>query len=135
MSIAAANATIQEIVEKRVCDALAVKGRFLKQAYTDAARRFGIRTRLGGPDARPYLEFDHDLGVGERELRWLVIQELAHGGVLSLGTFNLCFSHTPGDLEVTSRVIDLAMEKVSEAVSNQSVEGLLDERLLASMSP
>ena len=133
ISIAAAMATVREILEKNVCGELARKGQFLKHEYARLAGEFGIETSLAGADARPYLWFAGQNGIPERELRWLLIQEMARRNVLTVGTFSLCFSHDESDLRGIAAAFESAMRHVHKAVARGSVRGLLDERLHKSM--
>lgn len=129
VSIAAGLATIHEIIDEDVCGALARKGQSLMRAYASIAALRGIPTRLAGPCARPHLAFDDAGGVPARELRWLLIQELARAGVLTVGTFSVCYSHDEHDLLTTIGAFDTAMEAVGRAIAHGSVAGLLDPRL------
>ncbi len=133
VSIAATEATISEILEKDVCGALAEKGRTLKRAYGDIARTHNVNTAIAGPDARPHLHFEDHGGILERELRWLMIQELARERVLSLGTLNLCYSHSREDLDKVIMGCDRAMRVVRKAVDQGSVKAFLDSRVYRNM--
>jgi glutamate-1-semialdehyde aminotransferase/predicted aldo/keto reductase-like oxidoreductase len=130
ISIAAALVTVREIVDKNVCEALAEKGRLLVRAYARLARQYGVATSLAGPLARPHLTFEAQNSVRERELRWLCIQELARAGVLTVGTFNLCYTHDDDDLNAVTAAFDGAMPVLRRALDERSVTGLLDGRIL-----
>jgi glutamate-1-semialdehyde 2,1-aminomutase len=131
VSIAAALATIREVLEKDVCGTLANLGTALARSFSNAAERYGISGRLAGPAARPHLELDDHAGVATRELRWLCLQELARAGILTIGVFNVCYSHNSTDLESTAAAFETAMRALRTALDRGSVAGLLDERLLA----
>jgi glutamate-1-semialdehyde aminotransferase len=133
VSIAAGLATVHEILEKRVCEALAEKGRVLRRAYEQLATRYGLASHLAGPDARPYLAFEAQGGIPSRELRWLFIQELAREDILTIGTLSFCYSHDEGDLAATVAAFEKAMAVVRTALDRGSVGGLLDDRVRRSM--
>ena len=76
---------MREIVEMDVCGELGRKGRRLKEAYARLAGECGVKCCIEGMDARPYLKFEDQGGVSERELRWLFIQEMAKSNVLMVG--------------------------------------------------
>jgi glutamate-1-semialdehyde 2,1-aminomutase len=130
VSLAAALATVREVLEKDVCRALTDKGRYLTHEYERLATHYGMATRLGGPLARPHLTVESQAGIAERELRWLFIQELSRAGVLTVGVFNLCFSHDEEDLRLTVGAFERAMSALRRARDQGSVEGLLDPRIL-----
>lgn len=129
VSLAAALATIQEIRERQVCVALADKGRALAREYSRIAGQYGVRTQLAGPPARPHVAFVSDGGLDARVLRWLFIQELSRANVLTIGVFNLCFSHDAADLATVASACEAALRTVRRALDERSVEGLLDPRI------
>lgn len=133
ISIAAAMATLSELTERQVCTELARKGRFLKCEYARLAEARSLKTSLAGPDARPHLFFEPHGDLAERPLRWLVIEALARENILTLGTFNLCFSHHEEDLRAIVRAFDKALALARRAVERGTVRGLMDERLHQSM--
>jgi glutamate-1-semialdehyde aminotransferase len=133
VSIAAALATINEILERDVCGELARKGQFLKGEYARIAKEFGVETSITGPDARPHLWFAGQNDIPERELRWLLIQEMAHENIITFGTFNLCFSHGEEDLQKIVSGFERGMHRIHDALEHGSVRGLLDERIHRSM--
>lgn len=137
LSIAAALATVREVLKRDVCGALAEKGRFLKQAYSDAARECGLHTTLTGTDVRPYLWIEDHAGpsgdIDKRALRWLLIQELSRAGVLTQGSLTLCYSHTDRDLREITGALRGALRVAREAVERGTVKGLLDERVLSEL--
>lgn len=129
ISVAAATATLSEILEKNVCRALAEKGAALKAAFGQAADDHGVRAALLSADARPYLAFDRHGAVAPIELQWLMIQELARDGILTVGAFNLCFSHTDEDIERIIGSVRKAFGVVKKAVENDTVAGFLDSHI------
>jgi glutamate-1-semialdehyde 2,1-aminomutase len=126
ISIAAALATISEIIEKNVCAKLWKKGERLKNDYERIVNRFGIATKLIGPEPRSQLHFEDQAGISGRELRWLCIQELVSNGILTLGSFLLCYSHSEGDMQKTADALEKAIRVIKKALEKGSVEGYLD---------
>jgi glutamate-1-semialdehyde 2,1-aminomutase len=133
VSIAAALATLHEISKRNVCQALAQKGRFLREAYAKAARECGLNTALIGADAKLYLWIDAHGALSRRELRWLLIQELARAGILTQGSLTLCYSHTNRDLRAIAAALAGALRVASTAVNQGSVRGLLNEKILEAL--
>lgn len=129
LSFAAALATIREIEDRNVCAELWRKGATLVEAYRLAAERHGVPTALIGPAPRPQVTFAESEGVSEREQRWLFLQEVVRRGVLTLGTFLVCYSHTDEDLRQAGRAFDCALAVVRRARERRSSRGLLDDRL------
>jgi len=129
VSIAAAYATLTEVIEKKVIEALFEKGRRIRAAYDRIAQSNELRTALTGYEPCLVMEFRDQRGVSGRQLLWLMIQELTRGGIFTLGAFILCFSHSNRDLGRLERALDSSMNVVRRAVERGSTEGLLDERV------
>ncbi|MEN6627785.1 MAG: aminotransferase class III-fold pyridoxal phosphate-dependent enzyme [Candidatus Sumerlaeia bacterium] len=129
VSIAAALATLGELRKKNVCAELARKGRFLREAYAAAAKQCGLNTGFEGWEARLCLQFEDHGQVGARQLRWLLIQELARAGIITQGSLTMCYSHTDQDLNAVAAAFGEALRTVAGAVERGTTQGLLDERI------
>ena len=128
VSLAAANATLDELIEADVIAGLHEKGRWLKERCREIAERLHLPARLDGPDPCPHLTIDAGDGLTAREQLWLAVQELVRARVFTMGGFILCHSHTTADLEQIASGLERALEKVGEARRRGSVGELLDER-------
>jgi len=128
VSIAAAHATLTEVIEKKVVGALFEKGRKIRTAYDRIAQSYELRTSLTGYEPCMTMGFRDQNGVQGRQLLWLMIQELTRNRIFTLGAFILCFSHNNRDLKKLELAADAAMNVVRRAVERGSTEGLLDER-------
>lgn len=133
ISIAAASATLHEVVEKDICNALAEKGRRLKSYFSELCRGYGIASTFEGFDQRPDVRFAHQAGLHGRELRWLFIQEMVRAKILTLGTFLFCYSHTKDDLDMILQACDQALHTVRRAVQRGSTRDLLDARVFQAL--
>jgi glutamate-1-semialdehyde 2,1-aminomutase len=102
LSLAAAIATIQEMIEKNVPAYLADKGRRLKEGYNLLAMELGVDgyTHCTGYDCRSLVSFDGSAG-NPLELKSYVQQELIKRGILWSGFHNISFSHTDADVDYT----------------------------------
>jgi glutamate-1-semialdehyde 2,1-aminomutase len=127
VSVAAAVATIREVLEHDACGALARKGAWLIEAFTQAAAEHGVAAGLRGHNARPILQCHHQGGLRAEAMLWLLIQELARDGVLTLGAFNLCYSHTDEDLDRIAISFRRSAGVLAVAVEAGSIDGMLDE--------
>lgn len=129
LSIVAALATIREVCKRKVPQALAAKGRTLREAYARAAGEYSLNTALIGSDVRPYLWIDNHGTLTQRELRWLCLQELARAGILTQGMLFLCYSHTDRDVRAIAAALANALRVARRAVEQGSVRGLLNEKI------
>jgi SAM-dependent methyltransferase len=127
ISIAAAHATLTEIVERDVVGALYKKGQHARHIYSDAAKRYQLHTSLIGYEPCMHMEFEAHDGVSSREILWLMNQELARNGIFTLGAFILCFSHNHSDLRKLTKALDRSMAVCRQAVDCRSTEGFLNK--------
>lgn len=133
LSIAAAHATLGELVRKNVVAALYEKGRKIRSSYDRLARQSGLMTSLVGFEPCMHVHFESQGKVTQRELTWLLKQELARNGIFTLGAFILSFSHTQRDLDKLEKALARSMQTVRQAVDRGTSEGLLDERIRNAM--
>jgi flagellar capping protein FliD len=122
VSIVAAIETINEIVERKVCEDLAYKGRILKSAYSEICEAYGIHSELVGHDCRPQLEFQDHGQFSSGYCHYLVIQELARQRICTYGTFSICYAHTLEDIEIVIDALDKALEKLSTTIHHHKCQ-------------
>jgi glutamate-1-semialdehyde aminotransferase len=118
LSLAAAVATIHEMIAKNVPAWLAMQGKKLKDGYNALAKELGIDgyTRCTGYDCRSLVSFDATAG-NPLELKSYVQQELIKRGILWSGFHNLSFSHTDSDVEYTLKAYREVLGLLKEAVT------------------
>jgi len=126
LSLAAAVATIQEMIEKNVPAYLAEKGRRLKDGYNELALELGVSgyTRCTGYDCRSLVSFDASAG-NPLELKSYVQQELIKRGILWSGFHNMSFSHTDEDVDYTLAAYREVLGLLKEAVAAGDVASRL----------
>lgn len=117
LSLAAAVATIQEMIEKDVPAYLAAKGKKLKDGYNALAVELGIDgyTRCTGYDCRSLVSFDAAAG-NPLEVKSYVQQELIKRGILWSGFHNMSYSHTDEDVTYTLTAYREVLGLLKEAV-------------------
>jgi glutamate-1-semialdehyde aminotransferase len=125
LSLAAAKATIEEIMQKKVIGHLAKQGKKLKDGYNALARYFDIDyTKCSGYDFRTIVNFDAKAG-NPLELKSLVQQEMIKRGVLWGGFHNMCFSHTDEDVNYTLEAYKDVLPILKKAVDEGDVRKYL----------
>jgi glutamate-1-semialdehyde aminotransferase len=129
VSIAAAYATLTEVIEKNVVAALYEKGRSIRTEYQRLAKVYNLSTSLIGYEPCMHMDFQAQGSIPGRQLLWLMNQELVRNGIFTLGAFILCFSHDRRDLRKLERAFDSSMSVLRQAVDRGTTEGLLDERI------
>jgi glutamate-1-semialdehyde 2,1-aminomutase len=122
LSLAAAQATLLELRDRRVCVELARQGRRLSQGYEQIARAKGLSgTRVIGADCRSLVTFDAAFGDPLLQ-KSLVQQELLRHGVLWSGFQNLSFSHSDADIDHVLSAYERALDALARAIEQGQLE-------------
>jgi glutamate-1-semialdehyde aminotransferase len=126
LSLAASIATINEIIDKKVPDYLAQKGKLLKDGYSNIAESIGIAnyTKCIGYDCRTMVTFNESAG-NPLVLKSYVQQELIKRGILWSGFHNMSFSHTDKDINHTLKAYEEVLPLLKLAVERNEVQSLL----------
>jgi glutamate-1-semialdehyde aminotransferase len=126
LSLAAAVATIREMMEQNVPAALAQKGSQLKEGYNRIAAENGIQeyTSCTGYDCRSLITFNAP-GQDALKLKSFVQQELFKRGILWSGFHNMCFTHTAADIAHTLAAYCEILPMLKQAIDNNTVDSLL----------
>jgi glutamate-1-semialdehyde aminotransferase len=125
LSLAAAKATIKEMIEKNVPAYLAKQGNKLKAGYNKIAEELGMSyTKCSGFDCRTIMTFDASAG-NPLEMKSLVQQEMIKRGILWSGFHNMSFSHTDEDIEYTLKAYREVLPLLKKAVEEKNVKGYL----------
>ncbi len=126
LSLAAAEATLTELVAQGVPAHLARQGQRIKDDYNRVARDLGIDalTRCVGPAWRTLVTFDRAAG-DPLELKSLVQQELIKRGVLWSGTNVVSLAHSDADVADLGAAYAEVLEILRDAIQEGSVRRLL----------
>ena len=122
LSLAAAKATIQIMVERDVPAYLAAQGQKLIDGYNQLARElaFNEYTYCKGHPARSMVVFDPAAG-DPLLLKSLMQQELIRRGILWSGFHNICYSHTDAEIEYALSAYAETLPILVEAVARNDV--------------
>jgi glutamate-1-semialdehyde 2,1-aminomutase/spore coat polysaccharide biosynthesis protein SpsF len=128
VSLAAALATISEMREKPVIAHNFHTGQRIKDGYNTLAKYFGVerRTQCIGLAPRTIITFKDESGGDCLLMKSLFQQECLKRGVLFTGGHNICYSHTPEEIDYTLRVYRTAMEILASAVQCGDLEKRLE---------
>lgn len=125
LSLAAAKATINEMIEKNVPEQLAKQGNKLKVGYNKIASDLGMNyTKCSGFDCRTIITFDSSAG-NPLEMKSLVQQEMIKRGILWSGFHNMSFSHSDSDIEYTLKTYKEVLPILKKAIEENNVKGYL----------
>ena len=126
LSLAAAIATIQEMIDQDVPAVLAQKGKRLREGYNQIAAETGMQqyTSCTGYDCRSLVSFSAP-GQDPLHMKSFVQQELFKRGILWSGFHNMCFTHTDTDIEHTLAAYREVLPLLRQAIANNEVSSLL----------
>jgi glutamate-1-semialdehyde aminotransferase len=125
LSLAAAKATINEMIKKNVPAQLAKQGNKLKLGYNKIAQDLGMNyTKCSGFDCRTIMTFDASAG-NPLEMKSLVQQEMIKRGILWGGFHNMSFSHFDSDIKYTLKVYEEVLPILKKAIEENNVKGYL----------
>ncbi len=127
LSIAAAIATIQEMIDQNVPQVLAAKGEKLKEGYNALSAKYHLSevTSCQGFDCRTIITFNASAG-DPLILKSFVQQEMIKRKILWGGFHNVCYSHSEEDIEYTLKAYDEVLQLLSEALKNNNISFLLE---------
>ncbi|MCZ7611223.1 MAG: aminotransferase class III-fold pyridoxal phosphate-dependent enzyme [Ignavibacterium sp.] len=127
LSLAAAKATVNEMIEKNVQTYLAKQGNKLKAGYNSIAEKLGLNyTKCSGYDCRTIITFDTEKsGCNPLEMKSLVQQEMIKRGILWSGFHNISFSHSDDDINYTLKVYEDVLPILKTAVEEKRVKQYL----------
>ncbi|MCX7611759.1 MAG: aminotransferase class III-fold pyridoxal phosphate-dependent enzyme [Ignavibacterium sp.] len=127
LSLAAAKATIEELIDKNVPEYLAKQGKKLKDGYNQIANELGIDyTKCFGFDCRTIITFDGEKsGCNPLEMKSLVQQEMIKRGILWGGFHNISFSHSDEDVEYTLKAYKDVLPILKSAVEEKNIRKYL----------
>ncbi len=128
LSLAAAEATINELKDKNVIDFVWRQGKKLKDGYNSLVDRTSLSefTRCLGYPARTVAMFDGQGRFDQLEMKSLVQQELLKRGVLWAGYHAVSFSHTDAYIDATLNAFEESLEVLKQALAKGEIAPYLE---------
>jgi glutamate-1-semialdehyde aminotransferase len=121
LSLAAAKATILEMVAKKVPDYLAAQGKNLRSGFDEIVRELNISfLSCRGLDCRTMVVFDPSVG-NTLAMKSFMQQELFKRGILWSGFHNLSFSHTDDDIVYTLEAYRNVLKLVKKVIEKNTL--------------
>lgn len=118
VSLAASIATIRKMQHEPVHDTINSSGQQIIDTTRKLLTRHGLTDCIGisGKPSWSMLQFQDAGGATSWEIKSLYLQELIARGILSAGSHNLSYAHTPHDLNLLARAQHEAMAIVRGAL-------------------
>jgi len=126
LALAACLATLDAYRDKPVIEHLWRMGRRFQGGFAELTARLGVPVRTVGFPVHPKIVFDHKSPEMQRLLMSLFLQETAAGGaIFHFAGFNVSYSHTEADVDLTLEACAHALRVIAEALA----DGRVAERL------
>ena len=127
LSLAASMATLDKIETLPVIDTLAERGERLRRGVGVLITKYQLEDFVS-ISGHPSWTFLNLIGVNEIspwEIKTLYMQECMDRGILCLGTHNLNYAHSEGDIDSLISVYDEVFPILRDAVDNRNVKDYL----------
>jgi glutamate-1-semialdehyde 2,1-aminomutase len=127
LSLAASLATLQKLKREPVLATVRQKGERLIEGVKKLFARHGMDDLLtvSGHPTWSFLNFRDQGGYSLYEIKTLFLQEVFARGLLTLGTHNLSYAHSDGDIDRVLGVYDEVFPLLKSAVSERRLAQLL----------
>ena len=124
-SLAAARATLEQILIQPINDHVARVGDQLRRGFEAACSRFGVTAGLHGHSSRMTMKIMATGSLSSIELETLFIQECLRNGVFTNGLFLPSAAHDDEAVSFTIATFHVAVERVAQAIAHDSTSSLL----------
>ena len=119
----AALATIKKFRNERVYHHLYKIGSMIEDVWLASAKKYSINLKIGS--FKPLMTFTLNYGDMNNSLLTLFTQEMLRRGFIASSSVYVTLSHTNNIIKKYKKAIDEVFSIMSEAIINNSVEGLL----------
>ena len=128
LSIAAAIATINEIIEKKVIEYIWNTGNILVNGIKKLIKENELENYIEiiGLPPRTVMTFKNEKGEESLEMKSLFQQECIKRGVLFTGAHNISYSHTKETIDKTMEVYSESLKILKEAIETSSIRDRLE---------
>jgi len=130
LSLAAAKATINEMIEKDVIDYNKKIGIKLTNGFESIIKKYKVddNIRIGGPDFRSLFLFK-DKMKGDLH-KSLLQQEMIKRGILFTGYSNVCFKHSDKEVDLTISAFEESIQLLSKWIKEDCEEEKLEGKII-----
>jgi len=128
VSLAASLATIRKMQREPVHARLNAMGERVIALTRANVERHGLSAAIAicGKPSWSLMQFRDAAGASGAQIKSLVLQELIERGILTAGSYNMCYAHSESDLAQLDRAQQEACAVVREALD----AGNIEQRLL-----
>jgi glutamate-1-semialdehyde aminotransferase len=118
VGLAAAKATITELLNKPVIPYIWETGERLHRGMNELAATIGLNFTMTGNPPRGGILIKNERGEEDLLLKSIFLQETVKRGILFGGPVFICYSHTSDDIEATLKASGEAMEVLKRAIDS-----------------
>lgn len=127
LSLAAALATMRKLEREPVTDTLYAQGRKVQEKLKLSIKAAGAEEFLSvaGNPTWSFMLIKDTRAYSQWQIKTLFMQEMLARGILTLGSHNMCYSHSDADLAQLFKAYDEVIPMLAEGVRNNKLESML----------
>lgn len=132
LSLAASKAVLTKLKQQPVLETIAQRGTQLTHGVQALIAAKGMQETLAitGHPAWTFLHIRDTAPYSMWELKTLFLQDIYASGILSIGTHNLSYAHSPADIERLLQVYDVVFDQLKRVIAEASLDAHLKTRPL-----
>ncbi|MBU0630360.1 MAG: aminotransferase class III-fold pyridoxal phosphate-dependent enzyme [Candidatus Margulisbacteria bacterium] len=132
LSLAAAIATISEMMKKNVIKKIWANGKKLQEGYNCLAQEMNLGhiTQCAGLPPHTVITYDNLGEIDPLLIRTLFQQEAIKRGVLAIGVHNVCYSHSSEDIDKTLKAYRGTLQVINEALADGDIKRFLKGKVV-----
>jgi len=127
LSLAAASATIDKVVNEPVAEHMATQGKKILEKFNVLAKQYGLdeSIALKGHPSWTILQIGDCGEHSSWKLKTLLFQELYSNGILTIGSHNMSYSHSDEDISDLLSVYEQTFYKIRGGLDAGNLDSLL----------
>jgi len=128
LSLAAAYATLNKLQKYPVLSTIQERGTVLLTKIHELIIKHNVGHifSISGHPAWTFLSIKDVIPYSSMHIKTLFLQEIFKRGILTLGTHNLSYAHTPEDIEKLVSTYDSVFKIIKDAVEHETLDSLLE---------
>lgn len=132
LSLAASIAVIDKMRREPVIETLWERGRTLVDSIREKIRMNGLESTIQLQGFPPWtiIEIRNHVKASSQAIQTFFVREMFREGILVKGSHNLCYAHSPEDLEAVEAAYDDVLPRIAEQLACGGLSRIPDEDLI-----
>lgn len=124
LSIAAAIALIDKMQREPVIETIWKTGKALREKTNEQINKNSLQNiiSLNGKDPWVVISFNASDKIRVEAIKTMLLKEMFAHGVLTIGSHNICYSHTEDDIQKIANAYKVILPKIAAGITNGNLE-------------